>query len=330
MALRFRGAHVRGLHSFFVLLAVITAAAATKGGSPDVEPVICYGDQRMCFSKSKLPSDPQEYYSKMRPTFPAASAQPFAKCCSSCERVPSCSNSRGEEQTFVEKILPFFIREPPRFYLEIGGNTGIHASNTLHLQHCRGWDGLLVEGHPVNFNAMIANRGGVVSVQTAICREHGTVYFSAAAQVVSAIVSADSQSKGTASIEVPCGPLQEYIDLLGVREIGFFSLDVEGAELAVLESIDWAAIKIAVLVVEELSTGADKNLQVREFVARAAGMTVVHRTCWKEKYVCDVFFVNHEFFNMADLKHQIRSSEAVTFDAIDVAANDRKCQAKSP
>lgn len=100
--------------------------------------------------------------------------------------------------------------------------------------------------------------------------------------------------------------------------------------MAVLESIDWKAVKIAVLVVEELTQDNDKNLQVRAFVTQAAGMTVVHRTCWKKDHVCDVFFVNHEFFNMTELKQHLESTKARTFDVIDVMANDRKCQTKFP
>ena len=39
---------------------------------------------------------------------------------------------------------------------------------------------------------------------------------------------------------------------VGVKWIDLFSLDVEGAELIVLETIDWSAVSIGVLVVENL------------------------------------------------------------------------------
>ena len=47
-----------------------------------------------------------------------------------------------------------------------------------------------------------------------------------------------------------CYELTPILRLLKLQRIDYFSLDVEGSELAVLESIDWARVNIGVLGVE--------------------------------------------------------------------------------
>ena len=68
------------------------------------------------------------------------------------------------------------------------------------------------------------------------------------------------------AIKTPCKPMSEY--LTGHAVIDFFSLDVEGAELTVLETIDWSAVRIDVLMIE-MDHWADsngRNSRIRTFV----------------------------------------------------------------
>lgn len=54
---------------------------------------------------------------------------------------------------------------------------------------------------------------------------------------------------------VPCGPLGDWLSLLRMKRVDFFSLDVEGAELLVLQTIDWSALSVGVLLVECSAVG---------------------------------------------------------------------------
>lgn len=40
------------------------------------------------------------------------------------------------------------------FFMEIGANDGITGSQTLLIEHCYGWRGLLAEGQPANFRKL--------------------------------------------------------------------------------------------------------------------------------------------------------------------------------
>ncbi len=49
---------------------------------------------------------------------------------------------------------------------------------------------------------------------------------------------------------VYCVPLEHLLAALGVLRVDFFSLDVQGAELAILKTIDFQSIRIDLVVVE--------------------------------------------------------------------------------
>ena len=50
--------------------------------------------------------------------------------------------------------------------------------------------------------------------------------------------------------QVQCFPLQAVLAALGNPLVDYFSLDIEGAEYAVLKTIDWEKIRLSALSVE--------------------------------------------------------------------------------
>ena len=98
-------------------------------------------------------------------------------------RTPGCSHSKGEEQLVMD--LLGHMRNGT--FVEIGGNDGLSTTNTYHLERCLGWQGILIEGHPDNFNKMVRARPGALNLGTAVCREHGFANFSDRAGVASGI-----------------------------------------------------------------------------------------------------------------------------------------------
>ena len=59
----------------------------------------------------------------------------------------------------------------------------------------------------------------------------------------------DAMDKRDHVYSVVCAPLGRYLRILGVKTLDLFSLDVEGAELRVLRTMDWS-IPIGVLMIE--------------------------------------------------------------------------------
>jgi hypothetical protein len=64
--------------------------------------------------------------------------------------------------------------------------------------------------------------------------------------------------------------------------VDFLSLDVEGAELEVLQSVDYAKAAFGVILVEADSFNASKNAMVRSFLAEKGYMFLYHhqRSDW--------------------------------------------------
>lgn len=50
--------------------------------------------------------------------------------------------------------------------------------------------------------------------------------------------------------EVKCVPLSHIVKMLGFKQIDFWSLDVEGGELAVLQTFDFNSVSVSVVVIE--------------------------------------------------------------------------------
>ena len=63
----------------------------------------------------------------------------------------------------------------------------------------------------------------------------------------------DFKANHVPAVEVACMTLTAILDYVGISHIHFFVLDVEGAELEILRTIDFRRIRFGVLVVEAWS-----------------------------------------------------------------------------
>lgn len=163
------------------------------------------------------------------------------------------------------------VCEERRTYLELGALDGLKASNTKLLESQLNWSGVLIEGEPGNAQRLRQHRGrsGRNAIfAEAVCNATGTVRYGGkpghgAAGLLDAM-SGSRVSQNKRSREVPCQRLSSMLAAASVQKqvdaIDFFSLDVEGAELLVLQTMDWS-IPVRALLVE---TGNDA---VRRFLA---------------------------------------------------------------
>ena len=95
-----------------------------------------------------------------------------------------------------------------------------------------------------------------LALGSAICETHGSVAFALKNKVggikslIPHRISSRFRISANSTAMVPCGPLGAWLGLLGVTRLDFFSLDAEGAELLVLQTIDWSALSVGVLITE--------------------------------------------------------------------------------
>ena len=162
------------------------------------------------------------------------------------------SQSR-EDITVARCLFCDVCSSSKRQYVELGALQGTRYSNTLLLETKLNWHGLLIEGHPGNAPNLIASRGHTgrnVIIPEAVCDPVGTATFTGPAGMGTAGIRGamppdymqlwgEKRHRFRRNFTVPCRPLRDMIAMAGVKQVHFFSLDVEGAELEVLQSFDW-------------------------------------------------------------------------------------------
>lgn len=147
-------------------------------------------------------------------------------------------------------------------FVEIGGYDGVTGSNCLFFELMRGWTGLLIEPSPAYFTKAAAFRRAEC-LQLAIAAERGRAEFldirqgltqmsgltASYDQGLRAQVEADPRHKG-ALIEVETRTLADLLDERDMGAVDYISLDVEGGEMAVLESFPFERIAVHAWSVE--------------------------------------------------------------------------------
>ena len=135
-------------------------------------------------------------------------------------------------------------------YVEMGAHNGAAMSNTHWLECNLGWRGVLIEPDKAQFAKLTALRGqpklsNHLFPYASGCMKPGLI----------GIDRKGPQSRtnltlvaGGATVE--CRPLSTMLSQANVTHINLFSLDVEGFELQVLRSMNWASTHVDVLVIE--------------------------------------------------------------------------------
>lgn len=160
------------------------------------------------------------------------------------------------------------------YFVEIGGNDGVTQSNTKRLELYEGWKGLLVEPHPRNYSRMLITRGKETCKVEGACvpidyeEDYVELEYSNLMTVTRSLeldlndVDAHLESgrkwlfqrSAQHRFEARAYKLQDLLIQCGApKVIDFFSLDVEGAELAVLQGVDLNEFRFKNLMIETRS-----------------------------------------------------------------------------
>ena len=143
-------------------------------------------------------------------------------------------------------------------YLEVGGADGITHSNTLALRNELGWSGVLVEPDPSMFHLLKASRGHsdrIINAAVSPNGGQGNAELRRAGQL-SSLVGHEGEDlherKRKQHNDIVNVTTIDLTDLMaGMRRLDYFSLDVEGAETSIIESIKWHQIEPPLLITVE-------------------------------------------------------------------------------
>jgi FkbM family methyltransferase len=128
----------------------------------------------------------------------------------------------------------------PGYFVEVGANNGYELSNSVYLEECYGWNGILIEANPKYIDSLKKRKAIVVN--KAVSDQVGYLEFIDAG-LYGGITSMLDQTHSTHT-ESAKKIRVESTNLLNIlmennapQRIDFISVDVEGGELPIVEQI---------------------------------------------------------------------------------------------
>ena len=202
----------------------------------------------------------------------------------------------------------------------MGAVDGVLESVTYLFERCLGWRGVLVEANPDIFNQLITNRPHALNLRVAACARHGYTNFAIqeAATTSSAAPSHNRTGAGTSFnpwttsvVSSMCGPLGDYLRLLNVHSLDLFSLDVEGDELVVIDSLGLGTdLAVGVFLVEVRGDGQRPQLIRRMLERGFVYVGEIHARPSPSNEVVDDVFIN-----VTHIRHRFPHSQILA-DAV--------------
>lgn len=167
--------------------------------------------------------------------------------------------SQSDQDRFMDEYV--FQGKTNGFFVDIGAHDGISLSNSYMFEQERGWQGICIEPLPNRFKDCRANRRGIC-IQGCISREPGIRKFTIAegSDMLSGLSDAistehyarmRSEKVTPTEIEVQCYTFNDIMAAYNVDQINFCSIDTEGVELEILETIDFNKYRPTCFTVED-------------------------------------------------------------------------------
>ena len=154
----------------------------------------------------------------------------------------------------LDKKMLEFINYKDGFYVDCGANDGVNQSTTWYYENQLNWRGLLIEPIPSVFNELKKNR-------------HKGNYFKNCALINQnynkddTLTGSLSSNEKSTMIKIKANTFDKVIEEINYKgKIDFFSLDVEGNELDVLNGINFNKHNIEYFLIE-----TNNFLKLREF-----------------------------------------------------------------
>ena len=185
-------------------------------------------------------------------------------------------------------------------FVDVGAYDGIHINNTLYFEQTNQWTGINIEPIPKIFDYLMTNRPNCINVNCAIYNEEGETDFllnTGYTEMLSGIKNTFDQrhitrledennqmGSTTEVVKVATKKLTSILQEHDISHIHYLSIDVEGAEFEVIQSIDFDTIFIDVIGFE--NNYDDNSIPIIDFLEKH-NYIVLHKSI-------DIFMIHKE------------------------------------
>ena len=161
--------------------------------------------------------------------------------------------------------VKFFNNKEEGVFVDVGASDGITWSNSLSFEINYKWKGLCIEPHPVAFGKLKENRN-CTCLNLAVSDKNEEVNFIVVegyAEMLSGISKyfdsrhkdrlvndVESHNDKAYKQKIAAKSLQTILDEHNINEVDYLSVDTEGAELVIMNGIDFNKTKINLISLE--------------------------------------------------------------------------------
>eukprot|EP00525_Craspedostauros_australis_P014072 CAMPEP_0198118224 /NCGR_PEP_ID=MMETSP1442-20131203/20804_1 /TAXON_ID= /ORGANISM="Craspedostauros australis, Strain CCMP3328" /LENGTH=297 /DNA_ID=CAMNT_0043776445 /DNA_START=157 /DNA_END=1050 /DNA_ORIENTATION=- len=174
-------------------------------------------------------------------------------------------------------------------YIEMGGLDGVEFSNSHVFNKGLGWKGVLVEADPRSYKQLVINRPNeIATVHAGVCLDEKDLHYvlSGGHAAVSGFLEfATKEFKNMhwtqqvidKALIVKCRRLDKILQETVGKSFyfDFFSLDIEGAELLALQSLNFDEYQFGIIVVEADGKSKLKDDSIKALLGRS-GYDFIH------------------------------------------------------
>ncbi len=199
-------------------------------------------------------------------------------------------SQQGEDiyvyRNFINKIAPDGI------FVELGAMDGLTYSNTKFFEDVLKFSGTLIEPTQ-QYESLVKNRPGCKCYNVAVNYKKEMVKFLGNYATAGLVDTMNSKFRhfwhqGANEYYVNGEPICDILQKSNIQYIDFLSIDVEGGEQVVLETLDFS-VPIYVVCIELDGHNPDKD-EICRFILKKNGFT------FKKRFLINEFWVNENYF----------------------------------